>query len=126
MAEEPQIDFEDIREGDEIRVVRTSDAVTITVQGVAERQDEDGDWYSGIELLTYVDGHYDKEEYFLVKPGPLPLEPGRVVTFLSAHGKPVYAMKTYGDGEGWFTTFPDGSSALISDLYISRKDWSEV
>ena len=126
MTEPIQIDFDDIEQGDHILVIRTNEALKLTLEGVADYQDEDGDWCVDSELLTYHENAKHEEEYFLVKSGNLPLDPGTLVTYPNYAGRPVYALKTYGEDEGWFTTFPDGSSALISDLYISRKEWTQI
>jgi hypothetical protein len=114
------IDFDEIAENDVILTVRKSDEVTVTIEGEAQWQDSDGDWLSGDELLTYRDSSYD-EEYYLIKSGSLPDVVGTLITYPNHNGEPVYALKVY--GEGWFATFPDGSSAVFDDLYISRKDW---
>jgi len=59
----------------------------------------------------------------LSSPRSLPTEPGSLVAYDNHIGLPVFAVKTYGD-EGWFTTFPDGSNGLLSDLRIALKEWT--
>lgn len=122
--DEIEIGFDEIKEGDEIRTVRSDDRVTVTIQGDAEWQDEDGDWRCGDELLTYQDGEYE-EKYFLLSSGSLPTTAGSLVTWDNYLGAPVFSMKAYGD-DGWFTTFPDGSSCHMNDLQVARKKWAEV
>jgi hypothetical protein len=119
------IDFDAISEGDTIRVVRTSNDINIVLQGVAEWQDEDGDWNVGSELLTFKDAASYEEEYYLVNSASLPTEPGTLITYENYRGLPVFALKTYEDDE-WLVTFPDGSSGTFSSLNIAIKDWTAL
>jgi hypothetical protein len=126
MAEDSvKIDFDQIAEGDTIRVVRSGADIDIVLQGVANWQDDDGDWNSGDELLTFKDSHTYEEEYYLIRSAALPTEPGTLVAFENYRGLPVFCLKAYGD-EGWFTSFPDGSSTVMSDLRVATKEWALV
>lgn len=121
---EVQIKFDEISEGDLIRTVRVGVASTTTVEGIAFEQDYDNDWTAEDgELLSYHEAYGDSETYYLLKSGSLPEDPGSLIAYPNHWGKTIYALKVYGE-EGWYTTFPDGSSAFINDLYISRKNYT--
>lgn len=119
------IEFDDISEGDVIRTLRYNDKVHIVLQGTAEEQDDDGDWLSGSELLTYKDNPDYDEEYYLIESASLPTEPGTLVTYENTRGRPVYALKTYEDDE-WYVSFPDGSAGTFESLRIAVKDWTAL
>lgn len=119
-----QIDFDEIKQGDRIRTLRSNDSISIVLEGVAEKEDMDGDWICGDELLTYRDGDYE-ESYFLVNSGSLPEETGTLVTWQSQRNQPVYALKVPVEGK-WFLSFADGSADYFDSLHVARKDWTRL